>query len=307
MTETMVAGYARELQESLSLEEQSFIDLIWQEGKIHWRDLPWRNVDDPYAVLVSEIMLQQTQVSRVLKYWERFLATFPSLDALAAADTALVLELWQGLGYNRRALALKQTAEICARDWNGQLPQIYDDLIALPGIGKATAAGVLCFAYNKPALYLETNVRTVFLHHFFPDEVDVSDKRLEPLVAQTTSFSNPRGWYYALLDYGAYLKATIANPSRRSKHHTKQSAFEGSRRQKRAEIIRMVLASPGMRFVDIKRELDEFEASHGRDNLDDSVVGALVERLVSEGFLCADASTDNTEDSYEKTRYFIAK
>ena len=307
MTETMVAGYARELQESLSLEEQSFIDLIWQEGKIHWRDLPWRNVDDPYAVLVSEIMLQQTQVSRVLKYWERFLATFPSLDALAAADTALVLELWQGLGYNRRALALKQTAEICARDWNGQLPQTYDDLIALPGIGKATAAGVLCFAYNKPALYLETNVRTVFLHHFFPDEVDVSDKRLEPLVAQTTSFSNPRGWYYALLDYGAYLKATIANPSRRSKHHTKQSAFEGSRRQKRAEIIRMVLASPGMRFVDIKRELDEFEASHGRDNLDDSVVGALVERLVSEGFLCADASTDNAEDSYEKTRYFIAK
>lgn len=307
MTETMVAGYARELQESLSLEEQSFIDLIWQEGKIHWRDLPWRNVDDPYAVLVSEIMLQQTQVSRVLKYWERFLATFPSLDALAAADTALVLELWQGLGYNRRALALKQTAEICARDWNGQLPQTYDDLIALPGIGKATAAGVLCFAYNKPALYLETNVRTVFLHHFFPDEVDVSDKRLEPLVAQTTSFSNPRGWYYALLDYGAYLKATIVNPSRRSKHHTKQSAFEGSRRQKRAEIIRMVLASPGMRFVDIKRELDEFEASHGRDNLDDSVVGALVERLVSEGFLCADASADNTEDSYEKTRYFIAK
>ena len=218
-----------------------------------------------------------------------------------------MLELWQGLGYNRRALALKQTAEICARDWNGQLPQTYDDLIALPGIGKATAAGVLCFAYNKPALYLETNVRTVFLHHFFPDEVDVSDKRLEPLVAQTTSFSNPRGWYYALLDYGAYLKATIANPSRRSKHHTKQSAFEGSRRQKRAEIIRIVLASPGMRFVDIKRELDEFEASHGRDNLDDSVVGALVERLVSEGFLCADASADNTEDSYEKTRYFIAK
>ena len=89
MTETMVAGYACELQESLSLEEQSFIDLIWQEGKIHWRDLPWRNVDDPYAVLVSEIMLQQTQVSRVLKYWERFLATFPSLDAGAMARPRL--------------------------------------------------------------------------------------------------------------------------------------------------------------------------------------------------------------------------
>lgn len=205
----------------------AFVRKVWSEGGKHHRDLAWRYIDDAYAVLVSEIMLQQTQVSRVEKYWPRFLKTFPTLDALASADTSLVLEHWQGLGYNRRALALKRTAEECALRFEGELPRTYDELLKLPGIGPATAGGVMAFAYQKLALYLETNVRTVFLHELFPHEEGVSDKTLDPLVLETCSKEDPRGWYYALLDYGAYLKSIMPNPSRRSKHHSKQSAFEG--------------------------------------------------------------------------------
>ena len=212
--------------------EDQFIAKVWEEGARLYRDLPWRGIDDPYAVLVSEVMLQQTQVSRVEKYWDRFLKLFPTLDALASAETSLVLEAWQGLGYNRRALALKRCAEQCAEQYRGVLPDAYDELLVLPGIGKATAGGVLAFAYQKPVLYLETNVRTVFLHEFFPHEEEVSDRRIEPLVEQTCSKEDPRGWYYALLDYGAYLKSVLPNPSRRSRHHVIQSKFEGSRRQK---------------------------------------------------------------------------
>ena len=146
----------------------AFVRKVWSEGGKHHRDLAWRYIDDAYAVLVSEIMLQQTQVSRVEKYWPRFLKTFPTLDALASADTSLVLEHWQGLGYNRRALALKRTAEECALRFEGELPRTYDELLKLPGIGPATAGGVMAFAYQKPALYIETNVRTVFLHELFP-------------------------------------------------------------------------------------------------------------------------------------------
>lgn len=307
MKDFLVAGYGSVSQGDISFEEQSFIEFVWQEGEARWRDLPWRNIDDPYTVLVSEIMLQQTQVSRVTKYWDRFLRVFPTLDSLAAGDTALVLELWQGLGYNRRALALKQTAEICAHQYGGELPCEYDRLLALPGIGKATAAGVLCFAHNVPALYLETNVRTVFLYHFFPDEDKVSDKSLEPLVAKTTSLSNPRGWYYALLDYGAHLKTSVGNPSRRSKHHTKQSQFEGSRRQKRAEIIRMLLANPGMSFDEIKRGLDLFESTRGRDQLSENDLGSILKRLEKEGFLQAKVKEDALSEENKNIRYFISK
>ncbi|MEG0477269.1 MAG: adenine glycosylase, partial [Raoultibacter sp.] len=124
-------------------ELDDFIARVWREGAQHQRNnLPWRCVDDAYAILVSEVMLQQTQVVRVLKYWNAFLALFPTLDALAAADTACVLEQWQGLGYNRRALALKRAADICAANYAGKLPRGIDALMALPGIGPATAAGV---------------------------------------------------------------------------------------------------------------------------------------------------------------------
>ncbi len=268
----------------LSSQERDFIEKVWTEGARHYRDLPWRGLDDAYAVLVSEVMLQQTQASRVERYWKRFMQVFPRVDALASAETSLVLELWQGLGYNRRALALKRCAEICAVQYQGSIPDTREELMALPGVGSATAGGVLAFAYQKPTLYLETNVRGVFLHEFFSHEEKVSDKVLEPLVLKTCSIADPRGWYYALLDYGAYLKATTPNPSRRSSHYTRQSKFEGSRRQKRAEIIRVVLASQSISFPEVCDALNVFENDHGRVDLDPEEVRSILNDLVREGF-----------------------
>lgn len=282
------------MSEARKEQLEQFKVTVWSQGRAQWRDLPWRNIDDAYAVLVSEVMLQQTQVKRVLEYWPRFLSLFPTLDALAAADTALVLEQWQGLGYNRRALALKRCAEICSDTYGGVLPIAYNDLITLPGIGKATAAGVRAFAYQQPDVYLETNVRTVFLHEFFADQEGVSDKDIEPLVALTCSEDDPRGWYYALLDYGAHLKQILPNPSRRSKHYTKQSKFEGSRRQKRAEVVRVVLAAEdeGVSFGDVAAELNAFEAKHKRSPIAHDLLESILADLVQEGFFIYDAQTE---------------
>ena len=267
----------------------AFVSRVREEGKRLWRDLPWRNVDDAYAVLVSEVMLQQTQVKRVLGRWERFLAKFPTPDALAAAATSDVVAEWQGLGYNRRALALKRACEVCSADYAGSLPLTAEELEKLPGIGPATAAGVVAFAYDKPALYLETNVRTVFLHDVFPGREGVKDKEIAPLVAASCPDEDVRGWYYALLDYGAHLKATIANPSRRSAHYTRQSTFEGSRRQKRAEVVRIVLAAEGaVPLEEVHKLLNRFEREHGRDGVDDALFASIVGDLSREGFFAVE-------------------
>lgn len=265
-------------------ELERFVERVWAEGGSRYRELPWRNIDDAYSVLVSEVMLQQTQVVRVLKHWDRFLGVFPTIDALASADTALVLEQWQGLGYNRRALALKRAAEQCAGRYAGELPPTFDELVELPGIGQATAAGVMAFAHNKPSVYIETNVRTVFIHELFPDAETVSDRELKPLVEATCPPDRPRAWYYALLDWGAHLKQTTVNPSRRSAHYAKQSAFEGSRRQKRAEMLRCVLADPGMAPDDLLAHLEEFEREAGRGGMDRAEFESILADMVGEGF-----------------------
>ena len=261
-----------------------FVELVRSAGERLYRVLPWRCIDDPYAVLVSEVMLQQTQVARVEKHWTRFLGLFPTIDALAAAGTADVLAQWQGLGYNRRALALKRAAEVCAAERGGKLPDTAEELEALPGIGPATAAGVMAFAYNRPSVYIETNVRTVFLHELFPACDKVSDRQLAPLVAATCPEDDARAWYYALLDYGAHLKTLVANPSRRSAHYTRQSAFEGSRRQKRAELVRIVLAEPGIGADELAERLDAFERAAGRDGVDAATFDSIVGDLATEGF-----------------------
>jgi len=226
-----------------------FIATVVQRGAELYRDFAWRQTTDPYAILVSEVMLQQTQVSRVEKYFDVWLELFPTVDALAATTVSDVLEVWQGLGYNRRALMLKRTAEQISEQHAGNVPDTYDDLVALPGIGPATATGILAFAFNQPAPYLETNVRTVVLHELFPESCEVSDRAVRDVVETAATQSHerniePRTWNYALLDYGAWLKKTVPNPSRRSKHHTVQSAFEGSHRQKRATLLRLVLELP---------------------------------------------------------------
>lgn len=263
---------------------EAFAATVREQGARHYRDLPWRNIDDAYAVLVSEVMLQQTQVPRVLPRWERFLSRFPTVDALTAASSADVLEEWQGLGYNRRALALKRACDICSAERGGVLPATVEELQALPGIGPATAAGVVAFSHNRPALYLETNVRTVFLHELFPEGDAVPDRMIAPLVALSCPSDDPRAWYYALLDYGAHLKATVPNPSRRSAHHARQSAFAGSRRQKRAELVRCVLAEPGISEHELLARLNEAERAGGRPDVDETLFASIVGDLVAEGF-----------------------
>ncbi len=229
-----------------------FITRVSADGARLYRDFAWRRTREPYAVLVSEVMLQQTQTARVTRYWDAWMERFPTLDALAGASVADVLEAWQGLGYNRRALALKRAAEIVSEELGGRLPRDPEALRALPGIGPATAAGVAAFAWSEHGAYLETNVRAVFLHEFFPTDDCVSDREVLALVARCAALAgemgiDARSWNYALLDVGVELKRTLPNPSRRSRHHTRQSAFEGSWRQKRSTLLQAVLAGQGLR------------------------------------------------------------
>lgn len=261
-----------------------FVELVLVQGEAHYRDFPWRHTRDPYEVLVSEVMLQQTQVARVVPYWERWLEDFPTLESLAAAPLEAVLRAWQGLGYNRRSLALKRLAEKVVADESAvpaQLPRDTDALRALPGVGPATAAGVRAFAFGEPAAYLETNVRSVFLHELFADADGVPDREIAPLVEQAATHAHSLGvdartWNYALLDYGAHLKQTQPNPSRRSAHHARQSVFEGSTRQKRARILRLVLELPGV----TTRQGAE-EVFHG----DEQSAAQMLESLADEGFI----------------------
>ena len=257
---------------------------VREAGQALYRDLPWRNTRDAYAIWISEAMLQQTQVSRVLSRWERFLRHFPTVDALASASSADVVEEWQGLGYNRRALALKRAADICSAEYAGRMPEGVDKLVKLPGIGDATAAGITAFSRDVPCLYLETNVRAVFIHCFFRDAERVTDKELRPLVERACPAEDVRGWYYALLDVGARLKKDHKNPTRRAAAYTRQSKFEGSRRQKRAWLVREVMAAPGLSSAELLRRLNLEERKAGRDGVGSNEFESIMADLAREGF-----------------------
>ena len=185
-------------------------------------------------------MLQQTQVDRVVLKYTTFTKKFRNFKDLAHAPTADVLREWQGLGYNRRALNLQRCAKEIVQKYNGKLPSSYVELLSLPGIGPYTAGAVMAFAHNKPIACIETNIRAVFIHHFFSPTKKVSDKELLPLIEQTLDIENPREWYWALMDYGSYLKKTLPNPARQSAHHAKQKPFKNSNRQLRGSILKIV-------------------------------------------------------------------
>ncbi len=219
------------------------------------RPLPWRETRDPYAILVSEIMLQQTQVDRVRSKYAEFLGLFPDFTTLARAPLEAVLAAWQGLGYNRRAIALKKCAETVVERWGGTLPTAVESLESMPGIGPYTARAIAAFAFGRSTVFIETNIRTVFIHSFFHDRQGVHDREIVPLVAQTLDRRNPRDWYYALMDYGVTLKKAHANPGRRSVHHTRQPPFKGSNRELRSQILRAVLATPGITEAELVEAL----------------------------------------------------
>jgi A/G-specific adenine glycosylase len=219
------------------------------------RELPWRTTTDPYRILVAEMMLQQTQVDRVIPKYINFVALFPDFSTLAAASRKDVLCTWQGLGYNRRAQALHTIARQVMDNYYGTLPSTVDELTRFPGIGKATASAILVYAHNVPLVFIETNIRRVFIHFFFQDSHHIPDDRIEPLVAATLWKENPRDWYNSLMDYGSLLKNRVPNPNVRSSVFRKQSAFQGSDRQLRGQILTKLLTGAEMTEESLANEL----------------------------------------------------
>ena len=225
-------------------------------GRTH---LPWRRTRDPYQILVSEIMLQQTQVDRVIPYFERWVQVFPTVQKLARVPLSAALKEWSGLGYNRRAKLLHACAREIVQKHSGKIPKDFAALVSLPAIGPYTAGAIRAFAFNEPGVFIETNIRTALIHHFFPNTINISDRMLLSYAEKAALRQEPRTWYAALMDYGAHIKKTHPNPSRHSKHHTKQPRFEGSLRQVRGALIRALINGPITETALLK--IDEARAS----------------------------------------------
>lgn len=225
-------------------EIERFRTLIYGYYRKHGRRFSWRETDDAYSIVVSEIMLQQTQTDRVKEKYEQFIAAFPTLMQLAQAPRNEIIAVWKGLGYNRRALSLQLIAQRVVDEYKGIIPDEPSILETFKGIGPATAASICAFAFRKPTVFIETNIRSVFIHCFFSQKVEVTDADIRPLVDQTLDTQDPRIWYYALMDFGVMLKKSFKNPSRKSAHYTVQSKFEGSNRQVRGLILDMLLMTP---------------------------------------------------------------
>ncbi len=263
------------------MEPKAFQKIIWTYYKKHGRDLPWRRDTSPYSIFISEVMLQQTQVSRVITKYQEFTATFPDFQTLAAASPGEVLKAWQGLGYNRRGLFLHKAAKIIIEQHKGLLPKTESELVALPGIGVATASSIAAFAYNLPTVFIETNIRRIFIHHFFPRSKSVSDKKIQPLVKKTLPKNKAREWYWALMDYGSTLPKTITNPNRRSAHYAKQSKFEGSNRQIRGKILKALITHSSITFSGLKKQIKTED-----DLLQNILTGMVREGLIQKKKQC---------------------
>jgi A/G-specific adenine glycosylase len=270
------------------VDAQFSCDNLMEEGKHAFRqhilsyysrygrhEMMWRHTTNPYHILVSELMLQQTQVERVAIKFPQFIAAFPDFSALAAAPLGQVLSSWQGMGYNRRAIALKQCAEKVQNEYGGILPDDIDVLKTFPGIGPATAASICAFAFNAPVVFMETNIRRVFIHFFFSDSPFVTDNDILPLVRETLDVSNPRTWYWALMDAGAALKKSVPNPNRKSATYSRQKPFEGSDRKIRGIILKMLVTH---------QELEEEELSNAVPEAPERV-SRIISALEAEGFI----------------------
>tara|TARA_B100001245_G_scaffold112184_2_gene82207 strand:+ start:4291 stop:5082 length:792 start_codon:yes stop_codon:yes gene_type:complete len=234
------------------MTHQDFTELLWHKARELYRDMPWRNDTRPYYVLVSELMLQQTQVDRVIPKFQAFVARFPDEKVLAEAPLADVLRQWQGLGYNRRAKYLHQAAKAIVQ--LGEFPNDQEGLMTLPGVGKNTAGAIMAYAYNQPVVFIETNVRAVYIHHFFASSDQVDDKDIQLQLEQTIDHENPRQFYWALMDYGSWLKKQGIKPSR-SRHYKKQAPLKGSIREVRGQIV-AALSRTDMTDQELQHMLD---------------------------------------------------
>lgn len=240
-----------------------------KEGR---HDLIWRKKISAYRILVSEIMLQQTQVSRVLPKYEVWMKAYPTLEKLGQASFSDVLKLWQGLGYQRRAKALHEIGKE-----RKVLPKTYEELIALKGIGPYTASAIMAFAYDEfPPFLLETNIRTALIEEFHQGETSIHDGILYDDLARITKHSSvqkmgARHFYYALMDYGAHLKSQKISHNAKSAHYAKQSPYEGSTRQLRAKVL--------------------FAIAHKEKFPKDERTNSIVEKLIHEGYIIRKGKT----------------
>jgi A/G-specific adenine glycosylase len=255
-----------------------FRETIYAHSHANPRPLPWRETDDPYRIFVSEMMLQQTQVERVIGKYGEFLAAFPDFRTLASAPLRDVLAAWQGLGYNRRALSLHRAARLVIEEYGGELPSDPRILETFPGVGHATAREIAAFAFRIPAAFIETNIRRVLLHFFFVDRDRVGDREILPIAEAVLDADNPREWHYALMDYGVMLKKTIPNPNLRSAHYHRQSPFRGSPRQRRAMILRFLVSAGEATAVEIGPII----------GTDPETTAVMLRELAGEGFLSED-------------------
>ncbi len=246
-----------------AMTPQKFRNVVWKYWEEYGRhDLPWRKTTDPYKILVSEVMLQQTQVERVIPYYKVSLKRFPTVRSLAEAPLSDVLTLWQGLGYNRRAKMLHQAAKVVVEEYGGKFPKTAQELEKLPGIGPYTAGAVAAFSYNQDGVFIETNIRTAITHHFFANTSEskngnhtiygmvsnsISDQEICEVLEKVSPKGQARDWYAALMDYGAHLKRSGVRINARAKGYTKQSAFAGSSRQVRGAILRLLTSGPATR------------------------------------------------------------
>lgn len=223
------------------MKMQNFRKKISQWYKTHPVNFPWRATNSAYCILVSEVMLQQTQIPRVLMKYPLFLKRFPTTKSLARANLSSVLLAWHGMGYNRRAQYLKKAAEEVERQYGGKLPENEAELRALPGIGPYTARAIRCFAFGICEPFIETNIRRVIIHEFFPSEDNVPDSNIVEVLEKAQPKQNAREWYYALMDYGRDALRGTPNANRRSKHYAKQTRFAGSTRYVRSLMVQYVL------------------------------------------------------------------
>lgn len=225
---------------------------FYKENK---RDLPWRRTTDPYAILVSEVMLQQTQVDRVVSYYQEWLRQWPTIQDLANAERADVLQRWMGLGYNNRAVNLHKASQFIVERFDGGVKNALGSGMKIPGIGPYTEKAVKIFAFNENLATVDTNIRRILIHEFSPQET-LSDADVHSLAEQCLPKGQSRDWHNALMDYGSLVltsKKTGISPK------TAQSTFEGSDRQYRAKILRHLLAHQRETFtIDRLQEILSF-------------------------------------------------
>lgn len=237
---------------------------------IHKRDLPWRKTTNPYYILLSEIMLQQTQVDRVIEKYNLFTNKYPNIQDLANANTAQLIKDWSGLGYNRRVIFLQKCAQAVLKEYQGKMPTTCEELLGLPGIGPYTAAAICSFAYNHEVPCIDTNIRRVLIHELKLKET-IDQKELREIAKNAIPKNKSREWHNALMDYGSSVltvKKTGIKPI------GKQPKFKDSRRYYRGQVLKMLKENKSVTipllkkvFAKIENEIKDILKDLQRDGL----------------------------------------